>query len=64
MRLWESAKAKWRGEKRIKGAERGRLFIREGEAPTGAPKELNRNTTMELVGIKIIRADGSEEEIM
>lgn len=64
MRLWESAKAKWRGEKRIKGAERGRLFIRENEAPSGAAKELNRQSTMTLVGVTVTRADGTVEEIM
>jgi len=64
MRLWESVKAKWRGETRIKGAERGRLFEKLGATPVGEPTKVNKDTTVELVGIKVIREDGTIEEIL
>ena len=63
MRLWEDLKAKWRGETRLKGAKRGRLYIRKDDKPSGSPVEVNKQTTVELVGITITRADGTIAEI-
>jgi len=63
MKIWESIKAKWRGEHRVNVATRGRVFAKDDSSPLSTPTAVNKQTTMKLVGIKIIRASGQEEVI-
>jgi hypothetical protein len=65
IKLWEDYKAWRRGEKRIKGAVRGRCFEpREGAVPKGGAHVAKSTANPRLVGIKVIRKDGTTEEIL
>lgn len=63
MKLWEDFKAWRRGEKRIKGAVRGRCFVRKDEEPTSGAVKLKLEPTLTLQSIRVIRKDGTTEEI-
>jgi len=65
MKLWEDFKAWRRGERRIKGAVRGRCFEPiEPSAPSNGAHVAQSKSTPRLVGIKVIRKDGTTEEIL
>lgn len=59
MKLWESFKAWRRGEKRVNGAVRGRVFARP-EDPSDKIT-IPTEAKMELVSMKVTRANGSVE---
>lgn len=65
MRLWEDFKAWRRGEKRIKGATRGRCFVKKNPElpPDSDIKKATAKATMKLTKIRVIRKDGTIEEI-
>lgn len=63
MRLWEDFKAWRRGEKRIKGATRGRCFVRKEQDNLDGIKRMTAHPTMKLVKMRVIRTDGTIEEI-
>ena len=63
MKLWEDIKAWKRGEKRIKGAVRGRCFEPKQGEPTNGAHIAKSQSTPRLVGIKVIRKDGTTEVI-
>jgi hypothetical protein len=65
MRLWERFKAWKRKEVMLTGVSRGRCFVKKElstKAPSGAIA-ISASPKIELVGMKVIRADGSIEEI-
>lgn len=65
MRLWEKFKAWRRGERMVPGVNRGRCFVKKNgeDTPAGGVKNTKAKAKAELVGIKIIRADGTKEVI-
>ncbi len=63
MRIWEHFKAWRRGEKRVKGATRGRMYQRPGEQDPASTK-MKSKATLKVSKITVIRADGSTEEIL
>lgn len=67
IRLWERFKAFRRGERMIPGATRGRAFVKKEGAPAvsqaGDIINIPAGAKLELVGIKVIRKDGTEEVI-
>lgn len=69
-RLWEIFKAWRRGEVMSKTISRGRCFSKKGtptlevlDKPSLGKVSIKPKATMKLVGIKVIRADGTEEDI-
>ena len=63
MKIWEDFKAWQRGEKRIKGAVRGRCFEPKDSTPSNGAHTAKSTATPRLVGIKVIRKDGTIEVI-
>lgn len=64
MRLWENFKAWRRGEKRVKGATRGRMYRRPEDTEPSASTKMKSKATLKVSKITVIRADGSTEEIL
>lgn len=66
-KLWEKFKAWRRDEVLVSTASKGRLFMRKGELsssqlePTDGAKRATGKATLQLVQVKVIRADGTEE---
>jgi len=66
IRLWEKFKAWRRNETMLPDVNRGRCFVSnrpEKRALTG-PIKVAAKSSAELVGIRIIRANGDIEEIL
>lgn len=65
MRIIEKFKAWRRGERMIPGASRGRCFEKRDGSDNSltGPIKVNATPKLELVGIRVIRKDGSVEEI-
>ena len=63
IRILERFKGWLRNETMTKGASRGRVFTKKGVAPTSDPMLAKIEPKVELVGIKVIRKDGTVEEI-
>lgn len=62
-RLWEKFKAWRRNEVLLDGVSRGRCFVKKAELATNNAKQSTGKATAKLVGIKVIRKDGTEEVI-
>lgn len=64
VRLWEQVKAWRRGERMIKGMSHGRCFEKKdqiGKTDDLTATKIKGEPKLELVSIKVIRADGTEE---
>lgn len=65
MYLWERFKAWRRDEVPIKEAKSGRCWKKKADlaAPIDGATKIKAEPTVSLVGVTVIRADGSVEEI-
>jgi len=66
VRIWERYKAWLRGERMIPGVNRGRCFEKINGSETsevGSPMKTKATPKLETLKIRVIRKDGSIEEI-
>lgn len=65
--MWERYKAWRRGERMLAGVTKGRCFVKKDNtsiSKPGSPSvDITVEPTLELVGIRVTRADGTVEEI-
>lgn len=64
MRLIEQFKAWVRKESMTKGVNRGRCFVKQSSLDSGGNTKVSAKAKVMIVSAKVIRADGTEEEII